>query len=266
MSIKVTLHKLAAKKKAGEKITALTAYDFSMAKVMDESGIDLILVGDSLGMVVLGYPNTLSVTMDEMIHHTKAVRRGVKNALLVGDMPFLSYGVSEEITVANAGRFLQEGGAQAVKVEGGKAMAGLIKKMVSLGISVLGHIGMMPTHVFAESGYHTQGKDTQSKQELIDDALALENAGAFGIVLECIPSALAQEITSKVKIPTLGIGAGPHCDGQILVSYDLLGLYEEIQPKFVKCYAHMAKTAKEAIKSYKHEVESGIFPDQEHSY
>ncbi len=267
MNSKTTIEKLLSKKKLGEKITALTAYDFSMAQIIDESGIDVILVGDSLGMVALGLENTLKVTMEDMLHHTKAVSRGIKNSLLVSDMPFLSYGVSQEKTLENAQKFLQEGGSQAVKVEGGgETILGEIRRMVDLGIPVLGHIGMLPTHIYTESKYHVYGKDEKSKDGLMRDALALEQAGVFGIVLECISSDTAKEITTQVKIPTIGIGAGPHCDGQILVSYDMLGLYEKIQPKFVKRYADLGKAMKEAFGSYINDVQNKKFPGKEQSY
>ena len=266
MKTRVTLDYLKDKKKKGEKIVALTAYDFVMAKMLDETGVDLILVGDSLGMVVLGYSDTLKVTMDEMIHHTCAVTRGVERALVVGDMPFLSYGASEELTIMNAARFIKEGGAQAVKLEGGRSMAAIVKKMTTLGIPVLGHIGMMPTHIMAQSGYHVQGKNESEKEVILEDALALEEAGVFGIVLECVNARLAQEITEKIHVPTIGIGAGSHCDGQILVSHDLLGLYEEMKPKFVKRYAQMADVMRKAFQAYREDVMKGKFPGKEQSY
>lgn len=263
---KVTIKSLVEKKKSGNKVTALTAYDYATAKILDESGIDIILVGDSLGMVVLGYPDTLKVTMDEMIHHTKAVARGVKRAMVVGDMPYLSYGVSEDVTIQNAGRFIKEGGAHAVKLEGGVPVAGLVKKMTDLGIPVMGHIGMQPTHTLVESGYHVHGRGAMSRESLIDDAVSLEKAGVFSIVLECVDSVTASEITKKILVPTLGIGAGGGTDGQILVSYDMLGMYEEIKPKFVKRYAQMADIMRRAFLNYKDEVEKGIFPGKENTY
>lgn len=266
MKSKLNLSHLTAKKARKEKISALTAYDYPMAKVMDEAGIDIILVGDSLGMVVLGYPDTLKVTMEDMIHHTKAVSRAVQRALVVTDMPFCSYGVSDELTVQNAARLIQEGGAQAVKLEGGKIVASSVRKMVDLGIPVLGHIGMTPTHVLTESGYHIQGKTPISQESIIEDALALQETGAFGVVLECIPSALAGEITAKLSIPTIGIGAGKDCDGQILVSYDLLGFDSGIHPKFVKHYAELSDVMKKACEKFKNDVEKGYFPGKEHSY
>ncbi len=267
MNSKTTIEKLWNKKRNGEKITALTAYDFSMAQVIDESGVDLILVGDSLGMVALGFESTLKVTMEDMLHHTKAVSRGVKNSLLVADMPFLSYGVSQERTLENAKKFIQEGGAQAVKVEGtSETILDEIRRMVELGIPVLGHIGMLPTHIYAESKYHVYGKDEKSKNDLLHDALALQQAGVLGIVLECISSDTAKEITTQIKAPTIGIGAGPHCDGQILVSYDMLGFYEKIQPKFVKRYAYLAKAMKDAFGNYVSDVRNKKFPSKEQSY
>ena len=266
MTTRVTIDSLHAKKKSKAKIAALTAYDFVTAKIMDEVGVDLILVGDSLGMVILGYENTLKVSMSEMIHHTKAVSRAVRQALVVADMPFLSYGVSDEWTLQNAGRFIQEAGAQAVKLEGGQAMARVVRKIVDLGIPVLGHIGMTPTHVLTEGGYHVQGKNEADRQRLMEDALSLQDAGAFGIVLECVKANTACEISEKLTIPTIGIGSGANCDGQILVSHDLLGLYEEIKPKYVKRYAELASQMKNAFKSYQGEVANGTFPGKEHSF
>ncbi|MBI1871198.1 MAG: 3-methyl-2-oxobutanoate hydroxymethyltransferase [Chlamydiae bacterium] len=263
---KVTPKFLQSKKQKGKKILALTAYDFPMAEILDEVGIDLILVGDSLGMVVLGDSTTLRVTMEDMIRHSLAVTRAVERSMVVADMPFLSYGITEEETLRNAGRLIQEANVQAVKIEGGKSMAPFTKKLVGLGIPVLGHIGMTPTHVLTYSGYHVQGKSASLKTEILEDALALEEAGALGIVLECIPSPLAEEVTAKLKIPTIGIGAGIHCDGQILVSHDLLGLYTQFQPKFVKRYACLSDAMKKAFENYKEEVEKGIFPGKEHSY
>ncbi|MBI1883508.1 MAG: 3-methyl-2-oxobutanoate hydroxymethyltransferase [Chlamydiae bacterium] len=266
LKTKVTLEILKLKKKAHEKIVALTAYDYGTAKILDEVGTDLILVGDSLGMVVLGYSSTLPVTLDDMIHHTRAVARGVRKSLLVADMPFSSYGISHEDTLRNAARFIQEAHAQAVKLEGGRTLADVIQKMVSVGIPVLGHLGMLPTHVIAQSGYHVQGRDVRQQKEMIEDALVLQDAGVFGLVLECVPTTLAREITEKLEIPTLGIGAGSDCDGQILVSHDLLGLYEGMKPKFVKQYAHLAQTMREAFKSYADDVKKGKFPSKEHIY
>jgi len=238
---KVTAKKLIEKKKKGEKIVTITSYDYSFAKIVDESGIDLILVGDSLAMVVLGYRNTLLVTMDEMIHHTKAVSRAVKNALIVGDMPFLSYKVNKTEAVKNAGRFIQEGGAEAVKVEGGTEICPTIKRMIDADIQVMGHIGLTPQAIYQFGGFLVQGKTVDAAKRLISDALNLEKAGVFSIVLESIPWQIAKLITSILKIPTIGIGAGSHCDGQILVIHDMLGIFTEIKPKFLKYFGDIGK-------------------------
>ncbi len=261
----VTLTELQRKKSSGKKITMLTAYDYSMAKMLDESGLDIILVGDSLGMVVLGYDSTVPVTMEEMIHHCKAVRRGVSRALLVGDMPYLSYQVSKEEAVRNAGRFFKEAGCQCVKLEGGSAMASTIKRIVEAGIPVMGHIGLTPQTVTALGGYRIQGRDPESAEKLLEDARAVAEAGAFSLVLECIPSTLARGITEMIPIPTIGIGSGPYCDGQVLVTNDLLGLFEKFLPSFVKRYVNLAPMIKEALATYIDEVERGIFPGPEYS-
>ncbi len=261
----ITLAELQRKKASGKKITMLTAYDYSMAKMLDDSGLDIILVGDSLGMVVLGYDSTVPVTMEEMIHHCKAVRRGVSRALLIGDMPYLSYQVSKKEAVRNAGRFFKEAGCQCVKLEGGSAMASTIKRIVRAGIPVMGHIGLTPQTVTALGGYGIQGKDPESAKRLLEDAKAVAEAGAFSLVLECIPSSLAKTITETIPIPTIGIGSGPYCDGQVLVTNDMLGLFEKFLPSFVKRYANLAPTIKEALASYIDEVETGIFPGPEHS-
>lgn len=263
---KITISSLREKKKAGKKISALTAYDYFSARVLNEAGIDLVLVGDSLGMVILGYENTLPVTMDEMIHHTKAVSRGNSRCLLVADMPFLSYHVSPEEAIRNAGRFVQEASAQAVKLEGGKEMAALVSRMVAAGIPVLGHIGLTPQDILNLGGYKVQGRDQESSRRLVEDARALEAAGAFAVVLECVPSALAKEITAALSIPTIGIGAGPHCDGQILVTSDLLGMFDRFKPKFVKRFADLWGTTVKALREYKEEVEEGTFPGSDESY
>lgn len=263
---KVTVATIRKKKKEGRKIVALTAYDYFTALIMNEVEIDLILVGDSLGMVVLGYENTIPVTMEEMLHHTKAVVRGNSRCLVVGDMPFLSYHISHEEALRNAGRFIQEGGAHAVKLEGGEEVALLVKKLVGAGIPVLGHIGLTPQDILNLGGYKVQGKSIASAQKLIRDAQALEESGAFGVVLECIPSVLAGEITEKIGIPTIGIGAGPLCDGQILVTNDLLGMFDKFKPKFVKQYVDLKKITRKAFGDYKKEVEGGEFPGEEHSY
>lgn len=263
---KVTTTQLIEKKHNAEKITSVTAYDFSTAKTLDEAGIDFILVGDSLGMVVLGYENTLSVTIDDMVHHTKAVSRGVKRALVVTDMPFMSYQVSVEETLRNAGRLIKDAGAHAVKIEGGRAMADTITKVVEAGIPVLGHVGMTPQSVYKFGGFKVQGKTESDAERILNDAKAVEEAGAFGIVLELIPAALAKTITESVSIPTIGIGAGPHCDGQILIVDDMIGTYTEFEPKHNKRYANMHQIMLHAFKEYIHEVKEGIFPGPEHSF
>ncbi|MCD6319414.1 MAG: 3-methyl-2-oxobutanoate hydroxymethyltransferase [Candidatus Desulfofervidaceae bacterium] len=262
---KVTLLDLQAKKQRGEKITMLTAYDYPFAHLMDEVGIDTILVGDSLGMVVLGYESTLPVTMEEMLHHVKAVKRGVNRAFLIGDLPFMSYQASEEEAVRNAGAFMKAG-CDAVKLEGGKKVVPKIKAIVNAGIPVLGHIGLTPQSISKLGGYRVQGRDIKSARRIIEDALALEAAGVFGIVLECIPYQLAKLITERLSIPTIGIGAGPYCDGQVLVIHDILGIFEKFTPRFVKVYANLATQIKTAIKDYKKEVETGEFPSLNHSY
>jgi 3-methyl-2-oxobutanoate hydroxymethyltransferase len=263
---KVTHQDLMAKKKAGKKITMLTAYDFALGSFIDQSGIDMILVGDSLGMVVLGYDSTVPVTMDEMIHHCRAVRRGVRYAFLVGDMPFMSHNVSKEEAVRNAGRFLKEAGCDAVKLEGGLEVAETVRTIVLAGIPVMAHIGLTPQTAGQLGGFKVQGKDAASAQRLLDSALALEDAGACSIVMECIPDKLAGLISRTLKIPTIGIGAGPECDGQVLVTNDLLGLFERFTPKFVKQYIKLFPMIKEAAEVYKNEVEAGKFPGPEHSF
>ncbi|MFW9972616.1 MAG: 3-methyl-2-oxobutanoate hydroxymethyltransferase, partial [Candidatus Odinarchaeota archaeon] len=263
---KVTIKDIIEKKKKGEKIVTITSYDYSIAKIVDESGIDLILVGDTLSMVMLGYKNTLSVTMDEMIHHTKAVSRGVSNALLVGDMPFLSYKVNLTDAVKNAGRFIQEGGAEAVKVEGGTEICPTIKAMINADIQVMGHIGLTPQAIYEFGGYLVQGKTIEAAKKLILDAKNLEESGVFSIVLEGIPWQIAKIITSSVDVPTIGIGAGVYCDGQILVIHDMLGIFTEFKPKFVKYFSNIGDSIRRALNDYKEEVINGIYPDREHSY
>ncbi|MDP4179146.1 MAG: 3-methyl-2-oxobutanoate hydroxymethyltransferase [Bacillota bacterium] len=253
-------------KSKGEKLTMLTAYDYSTAKLIDESGINSILVGDSLGMVCLGYPDTLSVTMEDMIHHTKAVARGAKNALIVGDMPFMSYQTSVYDAVYNAGRFIKEANAHAVKLEGGAAVAEQVKAIVRASIPVMGHIGLTPQSVNAFGGFKVQGKSEEAARKLIEEALILEEAGAFSIVLECVPAKLAEIISKKVSIPTIGIGAGNGCDGQVLVYQDMLGMFADIKPKFVKQYANIGENMKEAFKKYISEVKEGAFPSKEHEF
>ena len=251
--------------KGREKIVCLTAYDFATARLVDESGIHLVLVGDSLGEAVLGYENTLPVTMLDMLHHTAAVVRGVKNALVVADMPFMSYQISVSHALANAGRFLKVG-AKAVKVEGGVVRAPTVRTLVENGIPVLGHIGLTPQSVHEFGGYKVQGRTPAAADELVRDAQALEEAGVFAIVVEGVPAELGGKITAAVGVPTIGIGAGPQCDGQVLVIHDLLGLGGEWKPKFVKRYAELGTAAKAAITEYKREVESGVFPGPEHCY
>jgi len=244
----------------------LTAYDYSTARIVDEAGIQLILVGDSLAMTMLGYETTLPVTMKEMLHHTSAVVRGVSNALVVADMPFMSYQVSVEQAVRNAGLFIKKAGAGAVKIEGGVFRVPVVRAMVENGIPVLGHIGLTPQSIHAMGGYKVQGKKTEDAKQLLNDAKELEKAGVFAIVLECVPATLGAEITHSVGVPTIGIGAGKHCDGQILVIHDMLGLYSGLSPKFVKRYADLGAEMRKAFEAYKREVENGNFPTEEHSY
>lgn len=252
--------------KGREKLACLTAADYATARILDAAGIPLVLVGDSLAMTVLGYKTTLPVTMDEMIHHTAAVVRGVESALVVGDMPFLSYQVSVEQAIANAGRFIKEGGAGAVKVEGGAIRAETIRALVENGIPVLGHIGLTPQSIREMGGYKVQGRTPESAVRLLADARALEEAGVFAMVLECVPAALGAEVTRSVSVPTIGIGAGNGCDGQVLVTHDLLGLQSEVSPKFVKRYAELGSEMSKAFETFRREVENGQFPTEEQSY
>jgi 3-methyl-2-oxobutanoate hydroxymethyltransferase len=253
------------KKSTGEPITMLTAYDFATAGAVDRAGIDSILVGDSLGMVVLGYENTLPVTMDEMIHHCKAVARGAEYALLIGDMPFMSYQASPDEAVRNAGRFLQEGGMDAVKLEGGREREEAIRAIVAAGIPVMGHLGLTPQSVHQLGGFRAQGKSVAAAKALLDDALALQEYGCFSLVLEAIPARLATLVSERVEIPTIGIGAGAGCDGQVLVTHDLLGLFDRFTPKFVKKYADLHGEMDQAFAHYRIDIESGAFPTEEHS-
>ena len=262
---KVTTHTYRQKKERGEVITMLTAYDYPTALAMDKAGVDSILVGDSLGMVVLGYENTLPVTMEEMLHHCRAVARGAKSALLVGDMPFMSYQVSVEEATRNAGRFLQQGGMDAIKLEGGRERAEAIRSIVSAGIPVMGHIGLTPQSVNQLGGFRAQGKTASAAKRLVEDALILEEAGCFSIVLEAVPARLAQLISKKLSIPTIGIGAGIGCDGQVLVTHDLLGLFDRFTPKFVRKYADFHKDMHKAFGDFIEDVESKRFPTLEHS-
>ena len=249
-----------------EKLTMLTAYDYSTAKIIDEAGINGILVGDSLGMVCLGYEDTLSVTMEDMIHHTKAVARGAKNTLVVADMPFMSYQTSVYDAVVNAGRLIKEGRAHVVKLEGGVEVCDKIEAIVKASIPVMAHIGLTPQSVNAFGGFKVQGKDEEAAKNLIEAALAVEKAGAFAVVLECVPAKLAAIITEKLSIPTIGIGAGAQCDGQILVYQDMLGMYSDFTPKFVKKYEALGEKMNIAFKNYIKEVKDGIFPAEEHSF
>ncbi|HLE73633.1 MAG TPA: 3-methyl-2-oxobutanoate hydroxymethyltransferase [Anaerolineales bacterium] len=262
---KITVRDFRQKKKAGEPITMLTAYDYPTALAVERAGIDSILVGDSLGMVVLGYPNTLPVTMENMLHHCRAVSRGAHFPLLIGDMPFMSYQVSVEHAVANAGRFLQEGGMGAVKLEGGRDRAEAVRQIVSAGIPVMGHLGLTPQSVNTLGGFRPQARTHSAAKRLIDDAFALEEAGAFSIVLESVPDRLAEWVSKKLSIPTIGIGAGVGCDGQVLVTHDLLGLFDRFTPKFVKQYASLHSVMAEAFAGYKADVEARSFPTEEHS-
>jgi 3-methyl-2-oxobutanoate hydroxymethyltransferase len=262
---KVTTLTFHQKKERGEKITVLTAYDYPTALILDQSGIDCILVGDSLGMVMLGYENTLPVTMDEMIHHCRAVKRGAKSALLVGDMPFLSYQVSVEDAVRNAGRFLQEGGMDAVKLEGGRERLDVVRAIAGAGIPVMGHLGLTPQSVHQLGGFRPQGKTAVSAKRLLDDSLLLEQAGCFSLVMESVPARLADLLSRRLSIPTIGIGAGAGCDGQVLVLHDLLGLFERFTPKFVKQYAHLNSVMLSAFKEYIADVQAGRFPAEEHT-
>ncbi|MGE5817441.1 MAG: 3-methyl-2-oxobutanoate hydroxymethyltransferase [Deltaproteobacteria bacterium] len=266
MAEKVTVPEIAKMKQRGAKITCLTAYDYSFARILDSAEVDILLVGDSLGCVVQGYANTLPVTMDEMIYHTRAVARGRKRALVVGDMPFLSYQVSQEEAVRNAGRFLQEGGAEAVKLEGGMSVRETIAKIVQAGIPVMGHVGLTPQSVHRLGGYKIQGKEKERYDAILADALAVEEAGGFALVLEGMPIELAKDITNRLSIPTIGIGAGPHCGGQVLVIHDMLGLFDDFKPKFVKRYAELKDVITGAVRSFVSDVREERFPAEEHSF
>lgn len=265
MQKKITVRSLTDKKQKGEKITMLTAYDYTTARLLDEAGIDIILVGDSLANVFQGRETTLPVTVEEMLYHTRVVSNGVKRAMVVADMPFLSYQVSIDEAIRNAGRFLKEAGANAVKIEGGKEVATLVERLVSVGIPVMGHIGLTPQSVNALGGYRVVGRDEKEKERLLESAKSLEKAGAFSIVLEMVPAEVSREITKSISIPTIGIGAGPYCDGQVLVVNDLLGL-SDVSYKFVKKYANLSQIIIEAVKEYIEEVKSGKFPGDEHSF
>ncbi|MBE5876323.1 MAG: 3-methyl-2-oxobutanoate hydroxymethyltransferase [Lachnospiraceae bacterium] len=253
-------------KQKKEKLTMLTAYDYSTAKLMDEAGVNAILVGDSLGNVILGYEDTISVTMEDMIHHGAAVSRGTKSALVVIDMPFMSYQTSVYDAVVNAGRLMKEGRAGAVKLEGGREVCPQIKAITEAGIPVMAHLGLTPQSIHALGGFRVQGKSEEAARKLLEDAKAVEEAGAFAVVLECVPAKLAELITEELEIPTIGIGAGNVCDGQILVYQDMLGMFSDFTPKFVKCYANVGEVMKNAFESYRKEVQDGMFPKKEHEY
>jgi len=263
--MKLTASAIQAKKNQ-QKITMLTAYDASFGRMLEAAGVDMLLVGDSLGMVVLGYESTVPVTMDEMIHHAAAVRRGAPQTMLVGDMPFLSYQVSTQQAVENSGRFFKEAGCDAVKLEGGLEVCHAVRAIIAAGMPVMGHIGLTPQTAGKLGGFKVQGKDAESAQRLLTEALALEEAGVFSLVLECIPDGVAQIISTELAIPTIGIGAGPHCDGQVVVTHDLLGLFEKFVPSFVKGYCNLAPDIKEAVQTFCQEVTRGQFPDEAHSF
>ncbi|MBZ0319079.1 MAG: 3-methyl-2-oxobutanoate hydroxymethyltransferase [Anaerolineae bacterium] len=263
---KVTLQQLQAMKERGEPISMLTAYDYPSGLLADQSGVDMILVGDSLGMVVHGFESTLPVTMDMMALHTQAVRRGVKRAFLVGDMPFMSYQASRDEALRNAGRLLKEGNADAIKLEGGIHMADTVHDMVQIGIAVMGHIGLTPQSVSAFGGFKVQGKSIEAARKLIEDAKAIEQAGAFSMVIEGVPAKLGELITHMVSIPTIGIGAGGGTDGQVLVMHDILGLFDRFTPKFVKQYAKIGEAIQNVFTTFHQEVRSGAFPGPEHEF
>ena len=264
--MRVSIIELKQMKQRGERIPMLTAYDYATAKLIDQAGVPLILVGDSLGMVVLGYESTIPVTMEEMLHHTKAVVRGTQRALIVGDMPFMTYHIRAGDALSNAARFIQEGGAQAVKLEGGERMAETVRQLVECGIPVMGHIGLTPQSIHQLGGFKVQGKTPEAATQLLKDAIALEQAGAFAIVLESVPAPLAKIITQKLGIPTIGIGAGPWCDGQVQVVSDLLGLFTDFVPKHAKQYAKLADIIGAAVRDYISEVKAGAFPTEKESY
>jgi 3-methyl-2-oxobutanoate hydroxymethyltransferase len=263
---KVSIVDLQNKKAEGRKITMMTAYDHPTARLVDEAGLDIILVGDSLGMVVLGYSSTVPVTMDEMVHHCKAVCRGAGGCFVIGDLPFMSYQVSVEKAVENAGRLIKEAGCDAVKLEGGAEMCSVVRAVVNAGIPVCAHIGLTPQSATKLGGFKVQGRDLAGARQLVASAEALEKSGAFMLVVECIPDQVSQKITSRLKIPTIGIGAGVHCDGQVLVYHDTVGLFERFTPKFVKRYAEISPVIRDALGRFKEEVETCRFPAPEHSF
>jgi 3-methyl-2-oxobutanoate hydroxymethyltransferase len=264
--VRISINQIQEMKKKGEKITMLTAYDYPIARLIDELGIPMILVGDSLSMVVLGYESTIPVTIEEMLHHTKAVVRGTRQALVVGDLPFMTYHVSTADAQRNAARFIQEGGAQAVKLEGGVNIADKVSAIVGCGIPVMGHIGLTPQSINQLGGYRVQGRTEEGAKRLFEDAKALEQAGAFAIVMETVPTSLATLITQRISIPTIGIGAGKGCDGQVQVVSDILGLFTDFVPKHAKQYAKLANTIRAAITEYDREVKAGSFPAEEQSF
>ncbi|MFH2124738.1 MAG: 3-methyl-2-oxobutanoate hydroxymethyltransferase [Pseudomonadota bacterium] len=266
MAKRKTVADIIAMKAAGKKITMLTAYDASMAALLAGCDVDVLLVGDSLGMVVLGYDSTVPVTMDEMIHHAAAVRRGAPGAFVIGDMPFGSYQSSPRDAIINGGRFLKEAGCDAVKIEGGEEVCATVAAMVAAGISVMGHVGLTPQTATQLGGYKVQGKDLESARKMVAAAKGLQQAGAFGLVLECVPDQLAGIISDSLAIPTIGIGAGVHCDGQVLVTHDLLGMFEKFIPRFVKTYTSLAPLIKQNVTRYAEEVRKGAFPDEVHSF
>ncbi len=266
MPKKVSILDLQRKKEQAQPISVLTAYDYPGATLVDEAGVDIILVGDSLAMTVLGHPNTVSVTVEEMLHHCKAVARGTKRAFLVGDMPFMSYQVSQSEAIRNAGRFIKEAGMESVKLEGGGETIKRVRGIVGAGIPVMGHVGLTPQTATKLGGFKIQGKSASAAQQLMEDALALQEAGCFAIVLEAVPAVVAEAISKALTIPTIGIGAGAGCDGQVLVFHDILGLFDSFTPKFVKRYANLRESILDAFKAYKQEVEARTFPSEKHSF
>jgi 3-methyl-2-oxobutanoate hydroxymethyltransferase len=260
ISKKVRVPDLAVMKERGERIVMLTAYDATMARLLDRAGIDLLLVGDSLGNVILGLDTTIPVSLDAVLHHTRAVTRAASRALVVADMPFLTYQISAEQAMRNAASLFQEGGAAAVKVEGGRPVAETVRRLTAAGLPVMGHVGLTPQHVHRLGGMRQQAREEEAAQELIRDALALEDAGAFAVVVEAVPDAVAEAVTARLKIPTIGIGAGPHCDGQVLVSYDMLGLFDTFVPQFVRQYAQLGELIFDAARNYANDVREGVYP------
>lgn len=263
---KLTIPQFKQLKEQGKRFRMVTAYDYAFASLVDKTPIEMILVGDSLGMVVLGYDSTVPVTMEDMLHHIKPVVRGAKNTFIVGDLPFGSYNTSIPEAIRNANRIMQEGGADAIKLEGGSTVINTVREMVNGGIPVMGHIGLTPQTATQLGGFKVQGKDAEAARKLVDDAQRLEEAGAFALVLECVPAPVAQRVSEKISIPTIGIGAGPHCDAQVLVIHDLLGLFDRFTPKFVKKYAEINKSIIDALNQYAEEVETQDFPGPEHSF